>query len=1222
MEDKKNKPSSDKPREWTKSQKAAIDSRGRSLMISAGAGSGKTATLTERIVSLISDGESPADIGSILAVTFTNKAAGELRERITAAISRRIADDPTDRHMLFQLSSVGGADICTIDSYYLKLVKNNFQRLGIPSTIRLIEPEESDAMREKIVADVVERFFGTDPLFDEFADSVCGGNLMKLPEVLSGICSDLADLPDPFGFLEGAADRLERFEREGWQKAPSGKLFFSAVREKTAAEGRKLRRHLEKIRSEGGCVGYAGCFECCAGFTEAVVSAIDAGAPYAELRDLVLSFTSPDIGRAAKGTPEREKKPHKDAKESFDDFVRKMKTRFFWCTEDEIGSAHLKTAAMNRLLSGLAKEIDKAFSGKKNELGVADFSDIRRYVLRLLDDGKGNPTDVALEERKRYSHVFVDEYQDTDEIQDRIFNLISRGDNLFIVGDVKQSIYGFRGARPDIFANYRKSCAPVSEAESGNRPAGIYMSENFRCSRQIIDFTNVVCGFLFGSAEKKAGDGRHGFGYRKEDELIFRSGREGTPRVRFTVSTGNPPEPGKRGARASTGIKANTCFIVSEIERIALRRSRDGKTPAWGDVAVLSRKNADLSVIGEALAARGIPYSNPEGSELLDNPEITMFYTLLSTIDNPVRDVPLAGTLRSPLFGFSVSDLVSVRLGRTDSPLWEALCDYPRSDVALPSLAALCSDAVGRINRFRELASELPVDRFIRILWKETEADSYSGSSGGNYLQSPLEKQARLKRLYDLARSFGGREGGTLHDFISYIGTLVSKGKSIGITPVHSDNSVTLLSIHKSKGLEFPAVILTGVSQKLKLESGYGSLLTSDPSFGFLTDFSDPTGLTVKVNPFLSLFRDIENDRSCEEYIRLLYVALTRAKEELIIAANGTPDYPENLDILSDGLSAYDREETVYSAPYFDRWILTALKSSKLKTDGLFTAEDGPTDADAERTAPGRKQISGPSYTRADVEKYERIFSGRFAFGYGWEKVSGIPAKLSVSALYPDILTESEPESSDVFSLRPTTPRFLGDERAGADEKGTATHVFLQFCDFSSQDGSSGAVEKEIKRLLERSFISGRTASLINRNELSRFFGSAFFKEVRAAKSVWREKRFNVLIDASVLSASPERRRDLAGEKVLVQGVMDILLEMPDGSLVLCDYKTDRLTKEDRSTEQSVARIMRQRHGEQLGYYAQAVASLFGKAPSRILVFPLCYGEAVDITGTSDKAEI
>jgi ATP-dependent helicase/nuclease subunit A len=298
------------------------------------------------------------------------------------------------------------------------------------------------------------------------------------------------------------------------------------------------------------------------------------------------------------------------------------------------------------------------------------------------------------------------------------------------------------------------------------------------------------------------------------------------------------------------------------------------------------------------------------------------------------------------------------------------------------------------------------------------------------------------------------------------------------------------------------------------------------------------------------------------------------------------------------------------------------MKSSKLKTDGLFTAEDGPTDADAERTAPGRKQISGPSYTRADVEKYERIFSGRFAFGYGWEKVSGIPAKLSVSALYPDILTESEPESSDVFSLRPTTPRFLGDERAGADEKGTATHVFLQFCDFSSQDGSSGAVEKEIKRLLERSFISGRTASLINRNELSRFFGSAFFKEVRAAKSVWREKRFNVLIDASVLSASPERRRDLAGEKVLVQGVMDILLEMPDGSLVLCDYKTDRLTKEDRSTEQSVARIMRQRHGEQLGYYAQAVASLFGKAPSRILVFPLCYGEAVDITGTSDKAEI
>ena len=201
MEGKKNKPSSDKPREWTKSQKAAIDSRGRSLMISAGAGSGKTATLTERIVSLISDGESPADIGSILAVTFTNKAAGELRERITAAISRRIADDPTDRHMLFQLSSVGGADICTIDSYYLKLVKNNFQRLGIPSTIRLIEPEESDAMREKIVADVVERFFGTDPLFDEFADSVCGGNLKKLPEVLSGICSDLADLPDPFGFL-------------------------------------------------------------------------------------------------------------------------------------------------------------------------------------------------------------------------------------------------------------------------------------------------------------------------------------------------------------------------------------------------------------------------------------------------------------------------------------------------------------------------------------------------------------------------------------------------------------------------------------------------------------------------------------------------------------------------------------------------------------------------------------------------------------------------------------------------------------------------------------------------------------------------------------------------------------------------------------------------------------------------------------------------------------
>lgn len=1201
------------PRKWTDSQKAAIGSRGRSLMISAGAGSGKTATLTERIVSLISDKESPADIGSILAVTFTNKAAGELRERITAAISRKIAQDPTDRRLLFQLSSVGGADICTIDSYYLKLVRNNFQRLGVPSTIRLIEPEESDAMRERIAAAVAERYFGTDPVFDELADALCGGNVSSLPEALSGICADLAQLPDPAGFLEGAADRLELAVNGNWEEGYTGKLFFSAVREKTAVEGRKLLRHLEAIRSDPSCAAYSGYFERCSAFTDGILSAVDSCQSYSELRDAFLSFDPPELGRAARGTPEQDKKPHQNAKKAFNDFFNKMKTRYFWCTAEEMRSAHLKAAAMNRMLARVAKEIDEAFTGKKNEAGVADFSDVRRCVLRLLDDGNGNPTDVALEERSRYTHVFVDEYQDTDEIQDRIFNLISRGDNLFIVGDVKQSIYGFRGARPDIFANYRKAFTPLSDTVPEGVPAGIYMSENFRCSRQIIDFTNAVCGTLFASAEKRSGDGRHGFGYRKEDELVFMADSKGTPPVRLAISTGAPADPEKNGSRPSSGKKACTEFVVSEIERAAIRRSRDGKTPAWGDIAVLSRKNADLSVIGEALARRGIPYSDPDGSELLDSPEITMFYTFLSAIDNPMRDVPLAGTLRSPLFGFSVSDLAAVRLGATDTSLWEALCAYPASDDPFPSLAARCSDAAGRINRFRELASELPADRFIRILWKETEADSYSGASGEGFLQSPLERQARLKRLYDLARSFGGRSGGTLHDFISYFDTLVSKGKSIEITPVQSDNSVSLLSIHKSKGLEFPVVILTGVSQKLKLDPGYGCLLTRDPSFGFLSDFYAPDGLTTKVDPFLSVFRDVENDKACEEYIRLLYVALTRAKEELVIAANGAPGYPETLEEVSDALSCYDGDDFVYSAPYFDRWILTALKKTEENSSALCTLEDGPTDSDAEQRESGMNRVSAPQFTSAEVEKYGRIFSERFAFRYRWENASGIPAKLSVSALYPDLLTEKEQESSEIFSLSTAVPRFLGEERARSEEIGTATHVFLQFCDFSSQDGSAGAVEKEIKRLLDRSFISARTASLINRYDLSRFFRSAFFKVVRNARSVWREKRFNVLIDASSLSSDPVRKEQLAGEKVLVQGVMDLLLEMPDGALVLCDYKTDRLSNEERSTPRSVAEIMRKRHGEQLGYYAKAVEGLFGRAPSKVLVFPLCYGEAVDI---------
>jgi len=1220
---------------WTSAQTKAIETRDKTLLISAAAGSGKTAVLIERIIRLLTDPVEPIDISRLLIVTFTRAAASELRQRISKALSAAIAGDPSNKRLFSQLASLGSAHISTIDSFYADVVKKYSAKLGIPPSLRIADDSELSPLRRRIMDDVMDmgyrgefdkingienvsfpNYEGATP-FTAFADSISDmRNDSGTWEILADLRSKLLSHPRSTDFLIDCELEYANAARSDLFDTVHGTVLRRHLTDKVTVMVSFLTDACDYLTLDGNMAKqYLPAFSYDLDFCRELLATLDSGT-YVSTREKVLSYAPLKLGRlsAAQKTElctdyaEFRKKFVKEELESF-------KKKYFGggCSESELVDHAARSAVTCKVLHAILSKFEELYSEEKLSRGICEFSDIKLWAYRLIVSPEGTPTDIALEIADTFDAVYIDEYQDVDPVQDLIFRCISKPRGRFMVGDVKQSIYGFRGSDPSLFMNYRSSFAPIdvdSEKLPDEDDCTIFMSSNFRCDENVIKFANSVCSYLFTNA-------KGGIKYAPEDDLEFAKCRidgyapsEAPAPVSVVLVDKHTKNKDDSSVDESEDEFSNleAAYIASEIKRlISSEKKNNGTDISPGDIAVFARAEKFLGLVAAELDRLGIEHSGGKGQSIFDDPEVMIALSLLHTIDNPRRDVHLAGALMSPIFGFSADELIAIRQNDKKCALYDAIIKYSEENDDMT--AQKCKSTLGVIEELRTASASMPADKIVRTIFSRFSLLSRKEGDG--------DSRRALLALYENARKYEGDEFKGLYSYLIYVEDMIENKKAPSVSS-DSDNAVQLMTIHKSKGLEFPVCFVASSGSKFNRDDTKNTLLYS-PELGISTDILDADGFgKIKTSYRNALAIQITN-MGTEEEMRLLYVALTRARERLYVTASSS----KNLENRVAFYSLYPSRGTVMDANNYISWILASLKRLgereffriiKVSSDDISDVESDLESADDEGNE------SAAEYSDETLEAVRK----NFEFEYPYLHVSSLPAKLSVSKLSPGVLdrstdsVEDDDKAESLDIVLPDiygTPSFMSGSNELNDltaaEKGTATHTFLQFCDFDN--AKKIGVKAELERLVRDGFIDIRRRDAVNTRQLESFFRSSLFEDISNARRVWREQRFNILLPAAAFTENDEYGKLINDEKLLVQGVMDLFFEDQNGDLILCDYKTDFLTYDEINDPRLAREKLCRAHSRQLSYYAEALHSMFGKYPDKVLIYSLPLGDTVEV---------
>ena len=1213
-------------RTWTPSQKMAMKLDGKALLVSAAAGSGKTSVLTERIIRRLTDAENPADLSRMLVVTFTRAAAAELKSRIAAALTAALAKNPTDLRLQKQLLSLGSAQISTIDSFFQRLVRTNFETLGIPATFRVADENELLPIASRVMDDLVEEYYhrygqnaNPESAISQVQDNAfarCLDHLMsdrsdgKLQKLLLEFPEQLASYPNGIELLDRAAKQLRH----------DAECPFLSTR-----MGEKLSGYLLPLLSgfvsdlesfHNGWEHDPVCSQKCDGLWSTDLDFC---------RSLADAITAKDYGRAGsvarafvKGTfPSRfEKVPavneYQAWRNFFKDRVDEIREMLGW-SEDEIRIQSIQTAELCEMLYRFYSEYHARLLAEKHSRGILAHNDIREMVYRLLSNENGASSELAKSLSAQYDAVYIDEYQDVDLLQDRIFALIG-GDRRFMVGDIKQSIYGFRGSDPSIFAAYRRSM-PLYNTPKASTADGmsVFMSENFRCNRPVIDFANQVCAFLFSACEESVG-------YREEDDLYCSKKEVNPSPAPTTVAVFDMPprrkkeeiDEGDSTDEESRALSGEAKWVAARISELLREETKDDGTPITpSDIAILVRTRAQGKPFIEAMQSLNIPVASESSDQLLRDPLLIDTVNFLRAIDNPYRDLPLSEFLLSPIGGFTLEEL-SVLRGASDNghSLFDAMTDANASAIE-PTLLQKTKRAVEWLTELQKSAVSLPADRFLRLLYLDERMIDYAS-------------EAPLLFLYDQARIYQRTSYCGLYGFLGHIEKVLENEKISVAGFAKAESAVSVMTVHHSKGLEFPVVFVGGCGGYFNRSDTYEKLLFHHATGCASKLYDRETGEHRKTVLHEVVRQEIDLEQT-EEAIRTLYVALTRARERLFVTGT-LRSKRENALAAADTVKRGSRAAILGCNSYL-AWILAALKEPLTRygvhrpTVLHFAQEEVAAGIPLEMS-------SDPKIQSKDVPSdpitayYANTMRESATYCYPHATLHTLPTKVAASKLHTDLLDvlldeahEDEALEHQIALMEAATPSFdalLSDiDRPKPTEIGTATHAFLQFCDFSrlARDG----IDTECARLVAEHFIDERTASIIHREQLEAFVSSNLMELIQKATRIRREQTFSLLLPLSRLTQNRELAESLGNETIFVQGSIDLLLEMPDGKLILVDYKTDRISDEERKNESLLVAHMQARHGEQLACYAEAVCCLFGRDPDRIYLYSLPLGRAIEM---------
>ena len=1340
---------------WTQEQQNVIDSRGGNLLVAAAAGSGKTAVLVERIIQMILNSDLKIDIDKLLVVTFTNAAASEMRERIGDAISKKLDENPEDEHLQDQLVLLNKASITTIHSFCLEVIKSNFHKINLDPNFRIGDETECSLMKLEAIDETFDILYEQNDeefcyLVDCYAEKRGDSNLQNL--ILS-IYSFVMASPYPKVWLKESAEDFNitydfDFATSKWAKAILGTV-------KIQMEGieKSLCKAIEDVYGIDELVTFTDKLKIEYEKIKEILYACDTSwsDAYRQISSMTFENYAKGVKRIPKDAPsyiKEEKDKAKKIRDNAKKSIEKIKTSVFNKNYDDLKDEIKFLYPIVKSLSDVVLMFEQIYSQKKRDKGIIDFNDIEHFALQILTEtdengdfvfdkeGKNIPSDIALEYREKFYEIFIDEYQDSNQVQEVILSTIAKQKepNRFMVGDVKQSIYRFRQAKPEIFL--QKYATYDTDLSSKYKKIMLY--KNFRSRKEVVDSVNYIfehimsknLGEIDYNEEEKLNLGAN-FEEVEEEKIILGGATEIHLMEKKVPEVEDPDEEEEEGEDLDASqIEAR---MVGKIIRDIMRPNENGeimqvfdkkletyRNVEYKDIVILLRAtSAWAPVFAEELINMDIPTYADMGQGYFETMEIQVIMSFLKVIDNPMQDIPLIAILRSPIYGFTPEDFIDIRITDKKVSFYEAmrmfvgekidLSNEEEQDIAEDEISDHTGNEIIDVNINEEYTDdvsyleyqnieensyveadmddyyqninyedfeyeneefiyndevtyesyinenveddliyeinsniegdeesqkselELKVRRFLDDLKELQEKSMYMSTdeflwyiytNSGYYaycgaLPGGSQRQANLRILFERAKQFEETSFKGIFNFINFISKLKKSNSDMGSAKTLGENAnvVRIMSIHKSKGLEFPIVICSGMGRNFNTmdfrkdvlyhhELGYGPQIVD-----FERRISYPSiakeALKCKIN--------IEN---ISEEMRILYVALTRAKEKLIITSS-IKDIEQNMHKWSSNISTekmVSKYDILNGKNYMD-WMMPAIIKHKdlediRETYNLSTSismEDeskwsvktwSRDDIDFEKHEKEgiREVLNTMDLSQHDTEYYEQI-EKKLNFEYPYLGVVKKAASISVTEIKKRQEEYEEQEDSLGLYKHKTTlkkPKFLSEsqksEKITGARRGTIVHLIMEVLDFEKVNTES-EIKAQIQDLVKRRIITEKESQVLSPRKIMRFFKSPIAKRMLSSKFVKREQKIYTQIKMNDIYLNDEifknNRETYENESVMLRGVIDLYFEEDDG-LVILDYKTDFVDKNNKKE-------IIHKYKKQIEIYADVLSKLTGK---------------------------
>lgn len=1217
---------------WTPDQQKAIDKEGSDILVAAAAGSGKTAVLVERIIQKIIRNENPINVDELLVVTFTKASAQEMKERIGVALEKQLELNSSSDHLRKQSSLLNKASISTIHSFCTEVIRSNYYLVELDPNFRTAEEVEIKLLMDEVIEDLLEAEYSDESnvhFFDFIDRFTSDRDDSDLPKLILKLYRHAISNPNPSDFLNSFVKQYDVFDKE-IDDIPFIRELKKYIQDDLNTCINGYKQALELINSPDGPEKYADLF------TQEYFAL--------ESLSLVMDLSWEDIQKALqnisfnrlptiKKTEGDQRK--KDIVKSFRDDaktrIEELKNKYFSRSIE----VHLKQIQelkpLCEKLISLVEQFIQLFKQAKLENGILDFNDLEHYALEILmEKNETNeliPSSVAKVYQEKFTEVLVDEYQDTNYVQESILKLITRGTggsgNLFMVGDVKQSIYRFRLAEPQLFISKYNT---FEKEQNGNTGLRIDLSKNFRSRAEVLDATNFIFKQIMGrelggieydeDAMLKLGASYPDYAdCTSELVLLTKEDDELTQDENETIVE-------EKLERIEARYVANRMKELVESNYLVTDKSGQMRPVKYSDMAILGRSlsNADLYI--EECKALGIPLYAEKSGDLFETIEVAVFLNLLKIIDNTIQDIPLASVLRSPIVGLTERDLTMIRLNGKGSFYDACLAYINNFDNMNHPLTNKLNDFFQQLTKWKQLVKRESLSIFI---WKVLKESTYFDFVGG--LPGGKQRQANLITIFDRAKALEETNYRSLFQFLRFLDRMQDRGEELGEVRIVSEqeNVVQMMTIHKSKGLEFPVVFVVNTSKQFNMQDLSAKFILQK-ELGIGMNYVHPVYRTTNSTLLKETIKRKEREELISEELRILYVALTRAKEKLILVGrvkeiektidqwreienyqewllplniiNGAKCYLDWIGptiIRHDSSNAIRSEDDLWNTSneiqfYPCRWSYSIVNASTVQ---LVEQEVVETHKSVVYDALQKKES-----ILVQSDQYKEMLEKQLNWKYSFAQSTVHRPKQSVTELKRK-MQEEDPytpsyQTSRSFPLE--RPKFMSEKKMNQAEKGTATHAVMQNLDYQSVS-TIEEIQEQIDQMVIKELITSEQGAIVNRAEIYQFCQSELGTLVRNSSQKMREVPFSYGVYTDEIYKDWEEEKEI----VLVQGIIDLLLIDGDEA-ILIDYKTDR-TQAFESNEELKTEAIR-RYGIQLDLYSRAIeAGMEKKVTSKFLYF-------------------